>query len=708
MSMKPSSSENDAEILREKAEFQLARIPVPDEPVRSVDEMLYELQIRQIELEIQNEELRSTQLELEDSRDHYADLYEFAPIAYITLSSDGLISEINLAGAVLLGEARCQLLNRLFASHVATAQRDAWHAYFLHALETAKTQALDFTLMRNDGSIIHVCLDSQCRKVGGKITLRITLSDLNERWQKEEQHRLEAFMLDQAHDGIYLIDASQRLIYVNSEACRALGYSRDELLTLKLSDIDAHYSPEELVAFFDRGMAYEIVRHETLHRRRDGSTFPVEIQSSLFEYQGEMKSVSFARDITERKVAGEALRVSEERMRLFFERQLVGMAINSPAKGWLQVNESVCKMLGYSFDELKKLSWAELTNPDDLATDVALFEQMLAGKIDHYSVEKRYISKDGGIVIAALSVGCARRADGSVDYSLVLIEDVTERRRHDEELVAAKKILESQNIQLHVYREKLEQRVDERTNELNTSNQLLREEISEHKQAKSDLEETEVQLRGLLARRETVREDERKRIALEIHDELGQILTGLKLHVSSLSLMCATKASPFCIHMQEIAELTDEALKVARNVAAALRPVELYAGIVAALELQARRFSVVTGIQCKNTFDKDEILLNENCVAALYRIVQESLTNIARHAQASKVDISLVKEDRDYVLKVRDNGIGFDVSAKKEHSFGLQGIRERTRMLGGVVSIKSGKGCGTEIIVRILEGDHRD
>jgi len=125
------------------------------------------------------------------------------------------------------------------------------------------------------------------------------------------------------------------------------------------------------------------------------------------------------------------LQASEERMRLFFERQIVGMAITSPQKGWLQVNNELCRMLGYSYEELSQLTWAELTHPDDLRADVAQFERLLDGAIDEYSMEKRFIRKDGSVVWTELSVGCVRLADGAVDFILALLVDISKRKQSE-------------------------------------------------------------------------------------------------------------------------------------------------------------------------------------------------------------------------------------------------------------------------------------
>ena len=132
--------------------------------------------------------------------------------------------------------------------------------------------------------------------------------------------------------------------------------------------------------------------------------------------------------------AQEALANSEERTRLFFERQLVGMAITSPEKRWLQVNNRLCAMLGYSSAELAGLTWAELTHPEDLAADLSQFSRLLAGEIDEYSLEKRFIRKDGSIIHTDLSVACVRHRDRSMDYALALFVDITERKKAEEAL----------------------------------------------------------------------------------------------------------------------------------------------------------------------------------------------------------------------------------------------------------------------------------
>lgn len=150
------------------------------------------------------------------------------------------------------------------------------------------------------------------------------------------------------------------------------------------------------------------------------------------EKGNEIERIKVSAVTLERSIA--SLAKADQRMHLFFERQLVGMAITSPEKGWLKVNDKTCQMLGYSFEELQQRTWAELTCPDDLAADAAQFERLLSGEIDGYMLEKRFVRKNGSIVYTNLAIGCVRLSDGSVDYVLAMFEDITVRREMENSL----------------------------------------------------------------------------------------------------------------------------------------------------------------------------------------------------------------------------------------------------------------------------------
>ncbi len=143
---------------------------------------------------------------------------------------------------------------------------------------------------------------------------------------------------------------------------------------------------------------------------------------------------SIARRLEQSRENKDAVRMSEERFRRYFELGVVGMAFTSLEKGILEVNDEMCRILGYTREELLQKTWAEMTHPDDLAADVAHFERVMAGEIDAYSLEKRWVRKDGEIIDSIMSARCERRADGTIDYFVGLVLDITERKRAEERL----------------------------------------------------------------------------------------------------------------------------------------------------------------------------------------------------------------------------------------------------------------------------------
>ena len=146
---------------------------------------------------------------------------------------------------------------------------------------------------------------------------------------------------------------------------------------------------------------------------------------------------TLAAELIERQRAEDALRESQERFRRYFELGLIGMAMTSPTRGILEVNDELCRILGFDRSELLKMSWAEMTHPDDLAADFAQFNRVLAGEFDGYTLDKRWIRKDGRVIDTIMSARCVRRTDGSVDYFVGLVQDITDRKRSEEALRAA-------------------------------------------------------------------------------------------------------------------------------------------------------------------------------------------------------------------------------------------------------------------------------
>lgn len=235
--------------------------------------------------------------------------------------------------------------------------------------------------------------------------------------------------------------------------------------------------------------------------------------------------------------------------------------------------------------------------------------------------------------------------------------------------------------------------------------QLLRaigtvQDITGLKEIEHNLESSRMQIRQLAASCEKAKEDERKRIALKVHDELGQMLSALRMQISLLRIKFADNNQQLLEHIYGTMELLDNTIQVTRNVAASLRLPVLDMGIVTALEWLVSDFSKQSGIDCELLLPETPIHLNEDSSIVIFRITQESLTNVSRHSAASKVIISIKIDSDKFILEIHDNGQGFDpAKPRKPKSLGLIGIQERAIALGGNTTIASTPDGGTLIQV---------
>jgi PAS domain S-box-containing protein len=476
-------------------------------------------------------------------------------------------------------------------------------------------------------------------------------ADLSKR--AEAQMVYQASLLANVHDAIIATDADFNVTAWNPAAAQLYGWKSDEVMGRWVTEV---IRPEmscevraEAIEIVNRVGGYE---SEIIHHRRDGTPVWVHAHTiTLRDEAGRITGyVSVNRDITKRKRAEEALRQSEERFRRYFELGLIGMAITSPAKGFTEVNDHLCDLLGYDRQELLRLTWLELTHPDDMYADLTEFNRAMAGEIDGYSIDKRFIRKDGQVIHATIAVSCLRGPDGAVDYFMALLQDITERQRAEEQL-------KNSNEALH----------------------------------------------ALAARLQAVREEESLRIAREIHDDLGSALTALKIDLAWINKRLArTRNEAVRERLKRMADLIDETAQKVRSIATELRPSLLdHLGLAAAIEWQTKEFERRTEIKCRIVSLAEDVALEAEKAIAVFRIFQEILTNIARHSQATLVKISLEAHD-EIVLHVTDNGRGIrpsDLSASD--SLGLLGMRERAMVFNGRVDITSAERQGTTVTVRI-------
>ena len=227
--------------------------------------------------------------------------------------------------------------------------------------------------------------------------------------------------------------------------------------------------------------------------------------------------------------------------------------------------------------------------------------------------------------------------------------------------------------------------------------------VLERKRAEEEIKHSHEQLRNLYRRLELVREEERTRMAREIHDELAQALTALKLEISLLDKKLGKNDSTLRSYTQMMLEVLDTTIQAGKKLVMDLRPPLLDDfGLPEAIEWQAIEFEKRTGIQCDINFGKNYLVLDKDRSTTLFRIFQETLTNVTRHAKADKINISLKDCNGGVTLQVRDNGIGISkAQITNLRSLGLLGIRERALVWGGKVDIIGVPDQGTTVTINL-------
>ena len=351
------------------------------------------------------------------------------------------------------------------------------------------------------------------RELLARVSARLEIARLNRnalhregelRRIAEEAEKRATALLESISDGFVAADREWRFTYVNAAYEAMSGKSRHELLGRVMWEV----FPESVGSAFEREYRRVITENRSISFESFYPSLGKWIAVSAHPSGADGIAI-YLRDISNQKRFEQDLLASEERFRRYFELGLVGMAITSPSKGYLEVNDEFCRILGYERSELLRKTWPEMTHPDDLALDIANFERVTSGERDGYSMEKRFIRKDGHAIQASIAVRCVRAGDGSADYSLALVQDITSRKEAEEALVMT--------------RNELERRVAQRTEQLQTANENLRKEIRDRERAEAEARTAQAQL-AHIARVNTMGELTAS-IAHEVNQPLAAVVT---------------------------------------------------------------------------------------------------------------------------------------------------------------------------------------
>ncbi|HEV2799532.1 MAG TPA: PAS domain S-box protein, partial [Pyrinomonadaceae bacterium] len=396
--------------------------------------------------------------------------------------------------------------------------------------------------------------------------------------------------------------------------------------------------------------------------------------------------IAIVEDISERRAAEERLHESEERLRLTLESATDYAIFTQDTEGRIRSwNVGAQRTFGYAEDEAVGRHVGIIFTPEDRERDVPTAEMRHALAQGRAADERWHLRRDGSRCYVSGVLTPMRDADGKVSGYLKITRDLTERHRADESLRRAHDALETN--------------VRERTLELAKANEALRDEISERIRT----ERARVRLLRQLVR---AQEGERRRIARDIHDQLGQQMTALRLNLAALNQGCDGN--------EELSRKLEQTKSLAEQIDAdvdfltwELRPAALDdIGLAEALRNFAREWSKYSGIEADfHTTGMDKGRLSPETEINLYRITQEALNNASKYAEATRVDVLLERRDRQVVLIIEDDGVGFnpeqDARGEGHKGMGLVGMRERAMLVGGTLEIESKPTEGTTIFARV-------
>jgi len=578
--------------------------------------------------------------------------------------------------------------------------------------------------------------------------------------QSEEKYRS---LVDQATDGIFIADPSGKFIMVNPYGCKLAGYTMEEMKDLTIYDL---VDPEELKTNpFRFEEMHQPQGGKSLRKlvRKDGTKVDIEINA---KFLSDKRFIAFVRDITQRLKTEEAIKFSEEKYRSLVDQASDGIFISGQDGSFVTVNPSAVKMSKYTEEELMQMTIYDFMVEEDIKKNPIQVENLRQGKtviserpmklkggdITHVEITAKLLN-DGRMLSFVRDISQRIKAQNELIYEKYLSDSIVNSlpgifylynkegkflrwnknfekvtlysadeisRMHpialfddDEKELLTKKIANvfvagEDNVQANLFiksKEKIPYYFTGIAIEYHGETCLMGVGIdfSERVKGQERIKETSEQLRQLAIHLQSVREEERKRIGREIHDELGQQLTAIKMDVSWIDKKIPEESALLKDKLKNIITLLDGSNQSIRRILSELRPgiLDDY-GLIEAIDWLNRQFTLNTGIPVNFVTTETDLKLPEPVTTCIFRVYQEALTNITRYADAGKVTSSLTVADKKITVTINDDGNGFDTAAvKNKKSFGILGMKERVMALNGKFNLISFPEQGTTITMQL-------
>jgi PAS domain S-box-containing protein len=824
---KPNSSAAVAG-LRHRAEARLREQRIDQQVITQIPKsaadarrLFHELQVHQVELELQNAELRQARDNLEAALENYTDLYDFAPVGYFTFDESGDILQANLTGANLVGIARSRLAGQSFGQLVSTELRSVFNSFLKQVFAGSAKQSCDFELSSQPPRFVNI--EAQ-RLLSGQ-ECRAAVVDITKRKQIEDIVRVSEIryrrLFEAAHDGVVTLDPSTRKITdANPYMTKLLGYPRGQLVGKELFEIGLLKDEVASQEMFQKLKRMHEVRYEDLPLESQGGRHQeVEVVASLYQENGNPVIQCNIRDITERKKAELALNRLASIVE-FSDDAMISKTPNGIVTSW---NAGAEKIFGYTAHEMVGTSIMRLIPADRRDEEKYLLEKIGRGEsVQHMETLRK--TKDGRLICVSVTASPIKDVMGRVIGVSKVARDISERKQaeralhHNEALFSSlvaqapvgvyvvnarfqlqqvnptalplfknvdpllgrdfseiiqvlwpKRVADQvvkhfrytlktgtpyqspefaerrkdigeqeiyewqiQRVTLpsgehgvvcffsNITKRKHADAAQRRVEVLSASNRKLESEIVRRQVVEDSLKRSEQDQRLLLEQsrrmqeqlrdlsRQVLRaqEEERKRISRELHDVIAQTLTGINVQLTALAKGATINTKGLDRSIARTRQMVEKSVDIVHEFARELRPTVLDdLGLIPALHAFVKTFSKRTRlhVQLKAFAGVEQMEIVKRTV--LFRVAQEALTNVARHALASRVEVSIMKLANHIVLKIKDDGKSFQVKpvlhGKGSKRLGLLGMRERVEMIGGTFGIESAPGQGTTIQVEI-------
>jgi PAS domain S-box-containing protein len=604
------------------------------------------------------------------SEEKYRLIYDNAGEGIYTYDRDMILTDVNRRGCEIMGYAREELVGRN-ALEVGILHPDDMEKALknIERIVSGGERLVtdEYRFMTKDGRELTVevtgagLYDESGEFIGiTNIGNDVTEQRRAQRYLEDREQRLR-ILTESITDIVAYVDNEGYYRYMSPSFSRVVGYEPSEVIGARIMDRLERVHPDDrgvLAGSIDR-MPPRTSNYSFRYRYRHADGRYVWLESVAGPLVGAdgtlMGTVITSRDITERVKADEALRESDRRYREMLDTvRLVAVLLDRQGR-ITYVNEFLTELTGWRSDEVLGKEWFGVFLPIDGREETKRYflESTGSGRFEPPVYENEVLTRSGERRVLRWYNTILRDDEGAVTGTASIGEDITERRKTLQALAASRE-----------------------------------------------------QLRALSGRLHAVREDERATLARELHDELGQSLTGLKMDAVWLErnlLEEPLDLTQVTERLRAMADMIDSNIGVVRRIASGLRPGILDdLGLIPALEWTVEDFSFRTGIAAECHSELEEVGLDQFTRTQVFRIVQEALTNVARHSDARHVRVRVARDDGSLTVEVTDDGVGISEEAVgSRESLGIVGMQERARLIGGEIEIAGRPGDGTTVALRV-------